>query len=336
MPNKVKSTGQDSIDEGRVIKNVAMLDLTTLKSPEELADVEMIKNVATILIPESLMGALMRIPQKNIASVIPIPDGDDVEVQVTNGVLRMGGETLANPTAGGGESMRKVLVVNGPLVITSAVTESGYFKIIVNGPVLVPEGNESAVGAAISTLNGPMTSYPTDGNIEFQEGQVRLTPEAIANEKGSENDVLILTGQAIIEGPIEKVGYSKILAVGQAFAPRGLISSYLSVTGQVIYYNGTPRIFNGNDSFSNAFFEYLPEPVSLLLNGRFTFEPDVTVDSVRGKVTEIILNGMIEAEAALVPLLQVLTVEKNGMIEVAGKNAEKDTEQDPENNKDEE
>ncbi|MEZ4663003.1 MAG: hypothetical protein R2911_36100 [Caldilineaceae bacterium] len=48
-------------------------------------------------------------------------------------------------------------------------------------------------------------------------------------------------------------------------------------------------------------------------------EPDVTVELLRSKVTEIVLNGILEGPKELVPLLQVLTVEKNGMINVAGK-----------------
>ena len=48
--------------EPREIKNVALLDLTGASSTDVLDNVAKISNVATILVPESLLGKLMTIP----------------------------------------------------------------------------------------------------------------------------------------------------------------------------------------------------------------------------------------------------------------------------------
>ena len=56
----------------------------------------------------------------------------------------------------------------------------------------------------------------------------------------------------------------------------------------------------------------------MIINGEATFDNDVTVDMVRENVREVILNGVIKAPKHLVPLLQVLAKEKNGVIQVAG------------------
>ncbi|MCB0090256.1 MAG: hypothetical protein KDE54_20270, partial [Caldilineaceae bacterium] len=78
--------------------------------------------------------------------------------------------------------------------------------------------------------------------------------------------------------------------------------------------------------FGAAFFEYLPEPISLIINGVVDIEPDVTVELLRAKVTEIVLNGILSGPKEVVPLLQVLTVEKNGMINVASTDEDDDDE----------
>lgn len=61
MSNQPKIVGSVSPDPEREIKNVVLLDLTTLKSTDELSNITSIQNVATMLVPESLMGALMKI-----------------------------------------------------------------------------------------------------------------------------------------------------------------------------------------------------------------------------------------------------------------------------------
>lgn len=311
-------------DDAREITNVALLDLSTMKSAEELDKISSIKNVATILIAESLHSQLMTKPIKNVASIIPIPDGENVRVKVINGPLQLGGDAFSAES-----DVLNIYVVNGPLIFTTPVSTVNNTQIIINGPILAPEGSESALGLAIRDLNGPTVYFPAGGQVRSHTGQVRLDGDVLANAAGDESDILLVAGQTFITTEVAKVGYRQVVVAGQLFAPResqGLLSNYLNVAGQVIWYKGAPRFVNGNDSFGAAFFEYLPEPISLIINGVVDIEPDVTVELLRAKVTEIVLNGILSGPKEVVPLLQVLTVEKNGMINVASTDEDDDDE----------
>jgi len=48
--------------EGRVISGEAVADLSHLTSPEELAAIARIEQVATVIVPQSLAAAYARIP----------------------------------------------------------------------------------------------------------------------------------------------------------------------------------------------------------------------------------------------------------------------------------
>jgi hypothetical protein len=65
-------------DTQREIRNVALLDLTGATSEQTLDGVGRIVNVATILVPEKLLGKLMAIPMLNVATTVPVPDGKTV------------------------------------------------------------------------------------------------------------------------------------------------------------------------------------------------------------------------------------------------------------------
>jgi hypothetical protein len=54
------------------IKGLAVLDLSTLTGPEDLAGISSITGVAQILVPESLVPALNAIPQSGVASVVSV------------------------------------------------------------------------------------------------------------------------------------------------------------------------------------------------------------------------------------------------------------------------
>ncbi len=79
-----------------VISDVAMLDLTPLTSAEDLAGITRISDVAMVLVPESLMPAVLGIPMDDVATVVPVPDG--VGVRNHTGALVMGGEALGGRT----------------------------------------------------------------------------------------------------------------------------------------------------------------------------------------------------------------------------------------------
>jgi hypothetical protein len=300
-------------DNQREIRNVALLDLTGATSEQTLDGVGRITNVATILVPESLLGKLMSIPMHNVAATVPIPDGKTVRVM--SGQVTMSGEALANAE----RPQDEVLVMAGQLVITTPVQRVGYAQFITMGQVIAPTGSETALGAGLTRMTGQIVYYPfTPGaTVRVVTGATRLSAADVANSSGQPTDILVGVGQVIIEGQIETVGYQHVVAVGQLLAPRqyeSALAGRLTALGQIVYYSTPPRLFDGKDSFSGAFFDLLDAPITLVLNGKFVFEADVTPELLKGKVAEIVLNGRITASPALVPMLQMLTIARNGRI----------------------
>jgi hypothetical protein len=300
-------------DTQREIRNVALLDLTGATAAETLDGITRIANVAAILVPESLLGRLMSIPMQNVAATVPIPDGKPVKVM--SGQILMSGEALANADG----VTDQVLVVSGQLVITSPVQRVGYSHFITIGQVVAPVGSETALGAGLTRMSGQVTYYPyTPGAaVRVLSGTTRLNGAELANPGGQSTDMLLGVGQLIITGTVESVGYQHVVAVGQLLAPKhseAVLAGRLTALGQIVYYTANPRLFDGKDSFSGGFFELLDEPTTLVLNGKFIFEGDVSPELLKRTVTEIVLNGKIIAPRALMPMLQVLTVARNGRI----------------------
>jgi hypothetical protein len=295
-----------------VIERVAVLDLTSMHAPEDLARITSIKRVATVLVPESLMPALAAIPMERVASVLPVPDG--ARVRMHTGVLVVGGEALANP---GGEN--DVLLVTGALVLTSPVRTVGYRRVMVTGAVIAPEGSEAALLAGLTRVTGRVGyyRYAEGQRLRVMQGETRLSGEALSDPGPNAEDALIVAGQLIVTSPVERVGYRQVTVVGQLIAPREsepVLATAIETIGQVVWYTGTPRIFTGKDRFASGFFELLDGPTSLVLIGKFEIEPDVPPELLRQKVAGIALCGMLTGPRALVPMLQLLTTEKQGTI----------------------
>jgi hypothetical protein len=298
------------------INDVALLDLTSLRSAEELAGITRISDVAIVLVPESLMAAAVGIPMDDVAMVVPVPDG--VEVRVHTGALVMGGEALAGPGV-----EQATLLVTGTLVLTSPVQKVAYRQVIVMGLVLAPYGSESALGTGLTRVTGSVDYYPyAEGQeIRVSTGQIRADGELFANPAGGPDDVLVVAGQLIVTGPVAKVGYRRVVVAGQMLAPRDsqrVLGPVTAVKGQLVWYSGQPRFFVGKERFGRSFFELLDRPLTLALVGSFEIDPDVPPELLRDKVTEIVLIGKLIAPRELVGVLQLLTTEKLGVITVAG------------------
>lgn len=298
----------------REIRNIALLDLTGATSADVLNGIERISKVATILVPEGLMGRLSQIPMEKVAATVPIPDGKSVKV--LSGQVSMSGEALANADG----QPDAVLVVVGQLVITTPVQRVGYDQVIAIGQILAPVGSETALGAGLTRVSGQVMYYPytPDARVKMLTGSFRLSGADLANPHGQPSDILLAVGQLLITGQVERVGFAQIVAIGQIFAPREsepvLAGRVTTVGDGVSYYSGTPRVFEDSASFSRAFFDLLDGPTALVLDGDIVFEDDVTPEAVRPKVLDIILSGSIRAPRALVPLLQVLCVACHGTI----------------------
>jgi len=299
-------------DLSGVVEHVAVLDLSTMKSAEELSRITSIRHVANVIVPESLAGALAAIPMKNVANVVPVPDGARVNAHV--GALTMDGAALAAP----GDAPT-VLLLTGALVITSPVERVGLHSILTVGAVVAPEGSQAALTPALRRTVGGVVYYPwVEGqDVKVFQGDSRVKGEILANPGGSPDDVAIVAGAMVVTSAVPAVGFRRIVVVGVLLAPEEsqlVLAPALTVVGAVVWYTAPPRLFNGEERFSAGFFELLDEPVTLVINGEARFEPDVPVDVVKAKVAAIVLNGKIEAAPSLVPLLQVLAVQKNGTI----------------------
>lgn len=303
-----------------VIQDVAMLDLTPMTSAEELAGITRISDVAILLVPESLMAAVVSIPMDDVAMVVAVPTG--VEVRNHTGALVMGGAALADPDA-----ENSALIVTGTLILTSPVQRVTYRQVIVMGLVLAPRGSESALGAGLTRVTGSVDYYPyAEGQeVKVSTGQLRVGGEVLANPTGGPDDILVVAGQLIVTGPVTKVGYRRIVVAGQVLAPvdsQPVLGPAVIVKGQLVWYAGQPRFFVGKERFERSFFELLDRPLTLALVGSFEIGPDVPPALLREKVQEITLVGKLVAPRQLVGVLQLLTTENVGKITVAEDDSE--------------
>ncbi len=300
--------------EPREIKNVALLDLTGATSAEVLDNVSRITNVAAILVPESLLGKLMSIPMQSVAATVPIPDGKHVKVM--SGQIVMSGEALTAPDADSND----VLVTTGQLVITSPVQQAMQQQLIAIGQVLAPQGSETGLGAGLQRMSGQLLYYPyTPGsNVKVLTGTQRMNAAELTNQAGHASDVLVLIGNLVITDVAERIGYHQIVAIGAVIAPREMepiLRGRVTTIGPgILYYSAPPRVFDGKETFYGGFFELLDEPITLVLDGKFRFDDDVTPELLRQKVREIVFDGKLIAPRKLVPVLQLLATQRDGRI----------------------
>ena len=153
----------------KVIQNVETLDLTAMQVAD-LAEIEAIKNVETLIVAESAMGTLAKIPMENVEDIIPVPDDKKINVRTINGPMQVGGGSLVNED----EQSLTLMTINGPLVFTTPVTTTQGHLLLINGPVFAPHGSDDALGAAIHNLNGPLVYYNADGEVKIQAGQAKI------------------------------------------------------------------------------------------------------------------------------------------------------------------
>lgn len=299
-------------DEG-VISRRDVLDLSPLRTPEDIAHITGIDRVATVIVPESLAAAYGRIPTSRVAATVYVPDGGNVRVHT--GSLVVGGDGLG--AAG------DVLVVVGMLIITSPVTGPVPRQIRVLGSVLAPHGSESALGPALAGGRGSVSYYRYAENqrVKVQSGQVRLSGAALANPAGGPDDVLVLAGQIVVTGTVREVGYAQVLAAGQCVLPeaaRDLLEPIMEAQGQTVWYRGQrPWVVTESTELGADFFRLLDEPIALVVLAELTITAGVTAELVREKVTSVALLGDVTAPADAVPALQALTTESFGAIRVA-------------------
>ncbi|NNG36383.1 hypothetical protein [Nakamurella aerolata] len=297
-----------------VIRKRAMLDLTGFTRPEELAAITGLERIAVVVVRRSLAAAYTLIPADRIANSVFVPD--DAEVRIHTGSLSVSGDALAGdqPVA---------LVVTGMLLITSPVTAPVTGSISVTGTVLVPRGSEGNVGAAMSGT-GALVPYAwaEDQQVRLMSGQSSLSGAALTNTAGQPQDILVLAGQTVITGEVGDIGYQQILVAGQSAASveaQASLEQYLTILGQFGWYRGSqPRTLLNDAELAAGYFELIQPDTSLVVFGNLTLADDVTPELLRQKVTDIVLFGNLTAPAALVPMVQALTIEQYGNITAAG------------------
>jgi hypothetical protein len=294
---------------GRVVSGDAVLDLSHLTEPDQLAAISRIERVALVIVPEPLAAAYAAIPTARVASTLYVPAGANVLVQT--GSLVIGGDGL-----GGGD----VLVVIGMLAITSPVTGPVPKRIHVIGSVLAPRGSEQALGQALAGGTGAVTYYPyAEGQeVKMLSGQVRLSPAVLANSAGRPDDILVVAGQIVVTGEVTTVGYRTVVAAGQfaaSAASRDVLEPVIQIQGQAAWFQGAdPRVFNGDARVGPDFLRLLDQPTALVVLGDLTIEEGVTEAGLREKITAITVFGDVVAPAGLIGMVQVLAAEVFGDI----------------------
>ena len=196
------------------IENLGFLDLRGATS-EDLARITSIRNVGTILISEHLGAALSRIPMKNVGSIIPLPEG--VRIRMQMGEMRLTGEALA---AGDPD---EVLFMMGELTITSVVRSVGYREIRVMGEVTAPRGSEDALGPKL-TLMGSVLYLPEGARTI--SGEVTLGRDFFEMLTG--DTPLVITGTVTIDddtpADLLRSRTPELIVTGEIFAPKELLS----------------------------------------------------------------------------------------------------------------
>jgi hypothetical protein len=185
------------------------------------------------------------------------------------------------------------------------------------GVILVPEHLVGALGRVDIEDVGLIVPIPPGENVHVMSGEVRLTGEMLAG--GNPEAILVLVGQVNIATMVQSIGYKELRVYGQLYAPRGsegaIAAKMTQFSGKVFYLPANARTLSGNTTIGKAYLELLPESSALVVSGNLDIEADVTVELFRAKVPEIVLmEGNLTASKALVPLLQILTQEKNGEI----------------------
>jgi hypothetical protein len=293
-----------------VISRQPVADFGHLTSPEELAPISRIEDVALVIVPESLAAAYTAIPSSNVASTIYVPS--DANVRVHTGVLVAGGDGLGLPD--------DVLIVVGMLLITSPVTKPVPRRIYVIGSALAPRGSESLLGQALASGSGGISYYPyAEGqDVKMLSGQVKLSGAMLANPAGSREDIFVAAGQVVVTGEVTTVGYRSVVISGQFAGPaasRDAIEPVAHIQGQAAWYEGdSPRVFNADATLTPEFFRALDHPVGLVVFGGLAVAAGVTETMLREKITSVIVFGDATAPPELVGVLQALATDVFGDI----------------------
>ncbi|GAB3744288.1 hypothetical protein [Microlunatus parietis] len=306
-------TAQQTETPGREISG-PVADLTAYRTAEELAHISQI-NAGCIVVRESLAVAAAEIPA-NVGATITVPD--DVAVRIQAGMATLGGDAFAPE-----EGPNTALVVVGGLIVTEPVRQVTYRQISVVGMILIPRGSESLGGRLTHLIGGARTyEYEEGTQVRSVAGDATLSAAMIANEDGNPKDVLLASGEVLIDEPVETVGYQQVIVSGQLIAPResrDRFGSKLELAGQGFWYRGAnPRVVGGDETYDADFLSLVDEPLSLIVTGKLTFADDVTNELIKKAVADIVLIGTITVPPAGQAAVRLLNRDGGGTIVITG------------------
>lgn len=210
------------VHEG-IIENMLILDLTGIKSTEELQRIKKITNVVVIIVPEELSGALASISKENIVNIMTVPnDSKDLNMKKCTGDLKLRGDELSNP---GGDPERDILFVTGDLIIESTITAIGYKYLINVGDIFAPADSRALLNTKVRSHAGSTFYYEKEQQLIHMASHTTFSKEFF--ELLEEPINLIVSGKLEITEDVtkevlkEKV--SKIILTGLLLAPKHLI-----------------------------------------------------------------------------------------------------------------
>ncbi|MEF3310548.1 hypothetical protein PV433_16815 [Paenibacillus sp. GYB004] len=192
------------------------------------------------------------------------------------------------------------------------------------GTILLSDAFQGTLAGIPMKAVGSIITLPEASKVNLIGGTMRLGGEFLEKPGADGSDILLVTGELLITSPPAKFGYKQLIVAGQLFIPRGsesVLTPYITQSsGDIIPYDPrNPRWFMGQGRFGREFFEYLKEPVTLILMGEYVIEADVTSGLLREKVSEIIQMGVLKAaDKKLVPVLMALSVGQMSTIQVSG------------------
>lgn len=201
----------------------------------------------------------------------------------------------------------------------------GITRISSVGVILLSDTFQGTLAGIPMSSVGSVVTLPESGKVNQIGGTMKLGGEFLESPGADGSDILLVTGELLITSPPTKFGYKQLIVVGQLFVPRGsvhVLTPFITQSsGEIIAYDHrNPRLFMGQGRFGREFFDYLQEPITMILMGEFVIESDVGSELIREKVTEIIQMGVLKAaDKKLVPILTALAVEQLNMILVSDK-----------------
>jgi len=205
------------------ISDMGMLDLSSAKTPEDLAYIKSLHDIGAILIPEHLTAALAGVEMHDVGAVIPIASGDNVNM--ITGQTKLTGESLA---AGDPET---VLVIAGQVIVTTRVDKVGYKAIQIVGQVLAPRGSETALASKVTRLAGQLVYYPQ--GARFFIGDDTVTGEFLEMLQGPTSFLVMghLNLNDDISADLLREKVSEIALMGALSVPRHLaaLTQFLTV-----------------------------------------------------------------------------------------------------------